>query len=89
MIAVDDGRILESIRLLAETEGIFGEPSGVACLAGLRKLLDDRLIHPNDSVVLTVTGNGLKDVKNALKVSGQAVTIEPNVEELLKVLSID
>jgi len=86
MIAVSDHQILESIKLLAETEGIFGEPSGVACLAGLRRLLDDGYFHSNDTVVLIITGNGLKDVENAFKVSGRVITLEPNLEEVLEAL---
>ncbi len=86
LIAVPDEEILKSIKILAETEGIFAESSGVACLAGLKKLVEDRWVNPEEKIVLLVTGNGLKDVDNALKVSGSVITISPDLNEVLKAL---
>ncbi len=87
MIAVPDEEILKSIKLLGVTEGIFAESSGIACLAGLERVVEDRLVHPGDRIVLLVTGNGLKDIENALKVSGSVITVEPDLNEVLKALN--
>lgn len=87
MIAVPDEEILRSIKILAETEGIFAESSGVACLAGLRKLVQEKWMNPEEKIVLLVTGNGLKDVDNALKVSGSVIPISPDLNEVLNVLN--
>ena len=86
MIAVGDDHILKSVRSLAACEGVFSEPSGAACLAGLERLVDDKLVRPKDRIVLLVTGNGLKDVESALKVSGQAITVDPDLNAVLKML---
>jgi threonine synthase len=53
--------------LLARTEGIFAEPTSCAALAGMAKLLEMSVISPQDSVVVPLTGFGLKDSKSAAK----------------------
>jgi threonine synthase len=58
--AVTDPEIVAAIRLLAETEGIFTEPAGGTTLAGAIDLVKRRIIGPDDSVVVCVTGNGYK-----------------------------
>ena len=87
MVAVPDEEILRSMKLLAETEGIFAESSGVTCLAGLKKLVDDGRVDPGQKIVLLVTGNGLKDVGNALKVAGAVISVEPDLDHVLRELS--
>lgn len=77
---VSDTEILEAQRLLASTEGIFAEPTGVASLAGLVKLIDKGLIKKDESVVVLITGNGLKD-PNAVAIQfRQFPTISPCLE---------
>jgi len=66
-VAVSDGEILEAMRLLGQTSGIFGEPAGVVALAALVKLCSEGAIRPEERVVILVTGGGLKDVNAALK----------------------
>lgn len=87
MIAVEDDKILQSVKSMGRLEGIFAEPSGAAGLAGLRELFGNGTIQPDETVVLIVSGNGLKDVESALKVAGQAITIDPNVDEAIKLLT--
>jgi threonine synthase len=58
---VTDKEILEAQRLLASTEGIFAEPTGVASLAGLIKLVSAGVIKRDETVVVLITGSGLKD----------------------------
>jgi threonine synthase len=57
---VTDDQIVDAIRLLAETEGIFTEPAGGTTLGGAIDLIQRGLIAPDDSVVVCVTGNGYK-----------------------------
>jgi len=85
---VSDEEILAAEKLLAETEGIFAEPSGAAGLAGLRKLLDMGLVDRSDVVVLEVTGGGLKDQKTATQLVKEAPTIEPELEQLERLIKI-
>jgi threonine synthase len=60
-VEVSDSLILEYQGVLASKEGIFAEPSGVAAIAGLKKLVDDGTIDKSDLVVVPITGHGLKD----------------------------
>ena len=87
MVAVDDDRILKSIKALGQAEGVFAEPSGAAGVAGIEDLIASGSIQPDETVVLIVTGNGLKDVASALKIAGKAVTIDPDVDAVMKVLT--
>lgn len=58
--AVTDEEIVEAIKLLARTEGIYTEPAGAVPIALLRRLAHERQIDPDERVVCCVTGNGLK-----------------------------
>ena len=58
--AVTDREIVEAIRLLAETEGIFTEPAGGTTLAAAIDLVKRGVIPANESIVVCVTGNGYK-----------------------------
>ena len=60
-VAVDEAAIVRWQRLLAGREGIFAEPTSAAAFAGLRLLVADRAIGAGDSVLVPVTGSGLKD----------------------------
>jgi len=55
-----DPEIIEGMLLLARTEGIFTETAGGVTVAATRKLIDGGVIGKEDSVVVCVTGNGLK-----------------------------
>jgi threonine synthase len=57
---VSDEEILQSVMLLAETEGIFTEPAGGATLAGAVALIKSGAIPPDEPVVVCITGNGYK-----------------------------
>jgi threonine synthase len=60
VIGVPDDATIDSIRLLAETEGIFTETAGGVTVASLRRAIDEGLVRRRDEVVLVITGNGLK-----------------------------
>ena len=55
-----DDEIVEGVKLLAETEGVFTETAGGVTVAVTRKLIQQNRIPPDESVVLCVTGNGMK-----------------------------
>jgi threonine synthase len=57
---VSDAEVVDSIQLLAETEGIFTETAGGVTVGVARKLYDQGRISPDDTTVLCITGNGLK-----------------------------
>jgi threonine synthase len=60
-VSVSDREILRAVRELAAFEGIFAEPSGAAGLAGLERMLSDGDIGKDETVVVLVTGSGLKE----------------------------
>jgi threonine synthase len=57
---VTDAEIVEGIRLLARTEGVFAETAGGVTVACARKLLDGGVLDPDADTVLLITGDGLK-----------------------------
>lgn len=64
--AVTDEQILDAQAFLAAREGIFVEPASAAGVAGLLKLKSESRLEPGQRIVITVTGNGLKDIDTAL-----------------------
>lgn len=77
-VTLEDNLILDAIPLLARTEGIFAEPSGAAGVEGVRHLVQSGELAPGDSVVVIATGNGLKDVAAAQKVTGLPRPVDPD-----------
>lgn len=75
-----DEEIVEGIQLLAETEGVFTETAGGTTLAVAKKLIESGRIPRNESVVVCITGNGLKTVEPLAKAIGDPITIKPNLE---------
>ncbi len=57
---VTDEEIIDAMKLLAETEGIFAETAGGVTLGVTKKLIEQGRIPRNESIVISVTGNGLK-----------------------------
>lgn len=80
MVAVPDGEILAAMRLLGEKTGIFAEPAAAASLAGLQAALKRGWVGEDQTVVLLVTGNGLKDVSSALRTVTMPNPIAPTLE---------
>jgi len=67
VVTVSDEQILEAMRLSARRGGVFGEPAGVAALAGVKNARRDGIIKSSESALVVITGNGLKDVQSAMK----------------------
>jgi threonine synthase len=82
MVAVSDQEILDAMRSTARMGGVFGEPAGVAGVAGLKKAIAKGLIDRGSSAVVVITGNGLKDIQSAKQATGQPIDIEPKIEIL-------
>ncbi len=78
--AVTDEEIVEGIRLLASTEGIFAETAGGVTIATLSKLAAEGVIRPDETVVALVTGHGLKTLDAVSDRVGVAATIGPSLD---------
>ncbi len=84
VVNVSDEEIMAAQKLIGRTCGVFGEPAGVTGTAGLKKLCEQGKIPADATVVSVVTGNGLKDVANAIKACGEPISIPSDMELLLK-----
>jgi threonine synthase len=78
---VDDDAIVDGMKLLAETEGIWAETAGGVTLAVAQKLLAQGKIDRDGSTVLCITGNGLKTQEALLGKIAQPVVIKPSLAE--------
>jgi threonine synthase len=76
---VDDDEIVDAIKLLARTEGIFAETAGGVTVGVLRKLLKDGLIDPAAETVVLNTGDGLKTLDAVSETTGPTATIRPTL----------
>jgi len=80
-IAVSDNAIRQAMVLLAKEIGIFAEPAGAAALAGLVEARERGFVREDETVLVLVTGHGLKDVKGALSAAPAArAAIAPTLE---------
>ena len=85
---VSDEEIVEAIKLLASTEGIFTETAGGVTLGATKKLIEQGKIPKGESIVVCITGNGLKTQEAVSAKIGKAIKIKPNIasfEEHVKV----
>ena len=82
-VNVTDQEIMAAQQLLGRTCGVFGEPAGVTGTAGVKKLCEAGKLGKNDTVVSVVTGNGLKDVANAIAACGEPIAIPGDMDRLL------
>jgi threonine synthase len=81
--AVTDEEIVDGIRLLAETTGIFTETAGGVTTAVLRKLAERGDIGPEERVVLVITGEGLKTI-DAVRDVVTVHEVQPTAESFTK-----
>jgi threonine synthase len=82
-----DSEIIEAIKLLAKTEGIFAETAGGVTLASAIKLIEKGYIDKESVIVLCITGNGLKTKEAIVGHTVEPFHINPNLksfEETLK-----
>jgi threonine synthase len=86
--SVTDKEILSAYHLVAAKEGIFVEPSSAAGLAGLIKKKAQRKLPKDKVIVITVTGNGLKDVQWVLNGAGKPIVIPVDLKRAAKVIGL-
>jgi threonine synthase len=85
---VTDEEILRAYRLLAREEGIFMEPASAASVAGLMKMAKAGRFEPGSTLVLTLTGHGLKDPDTALESASRPISVPPRLDAVLAQLGL-
>ena len=76
---VSDQEVVESMKLLAETEGIFTETAGGVTVGVTKKLVEQGRIKPDETTVICITGNGLKTQEALADCFEAPIVIEPKV----------
>ena len=77
--AVPEEEVVEGIKLLAETEGIFTEAAGGVTISGLKRLAERGVIKRDEVTVAYITGNGLK-TQEAVEHIVNPLMIDPTIE---------
>lgn len=75
-----DEEIIAGMTLLAATEGIFTETAGGVTVAAAKRLIEEGIIPRDESIVLSITGNGLKTQEVVFNVLKPAVSIKPTLK---------
>jgi threonine synthase len=81
-----DEEIIDGIKLLAETEGIFTEPAGGVAVAVLKKLVDQGKIDADEKVVCYITGNGFKTLEAVSNLVPKFSRIKPQLDSFLSIM---
>ena len=84
-----DEEIIDGIKLLSETEGIFSETAGGVTVACAKKLIATGKIPTNESVVLSITGHGLKTAEAVAPYIGAPRVINPSLREFEALIAND
>lgn len=85
-LTVTDDEILTAMRTLAREVGVFAEPAAAAAFAGLEKAVREGQIGEEETVVVMITGNGLKDIPSAMRAVGTAHRIPAEIPMALQQL---
>jgi threonine synthase len=84
---VTDAEVVEGIRLLARTEGIFAETAGGVTVATAKKLVENGKLDPNAETVLLITGDGLKTLDAVEDKIGPLATVPPSAAAVREALA--
>ena len=85
---VSDEQILHAYRLLARHDGAFVEPASAASVAGLLQQYERGALDPGQTIVCTLTGNGLKDVQWALAGRPETTSVPADATAAAKELGL-
>jgi threonine synthase len=84
--ACTEAEVLEGVRLLAETEGVFTETAGGVTIAVLKRLVESGAVNRDDETVALVTGNGYKTVEALEGTIEPSYRVAPDLDEFLSAL---
>ena len=86
--SVTDKEILSAYKLVAAKEGIFVEPSSAAGIAGLIKMKSLKKLPSGKKIVITVTGNGLKDPQWVLNSAPKPIIVPVDLKKAAKIIGL-
>lgn len=89
LAAVTDDEVVEGMRLLARTEGIFAETAGGVTIATLKRLAAEGVIRPDERVVVYITGHGLKTLEAVAPTCGPTATVAPTLDAFRAAFDIE
>src|SRR5438876_6095350 len=89
LAAVTDEEIVDAMKLLARTEGIFAETAGGVTIATLKRLAAEGIVRPDERVVAYVTGHGLKTLDAVEPTVGPTAVISPTLDAFHETFSPD
>jgi threonine synthase len=84
--ACTEAEVVDGIRLLAETEGVFTETAGGVTVAVLRRLRETGVIRPDEETVALITGNGYKTIEALEGVLEPSYRVGPSLDEFLSAI---
>ena len=84
--ACTEAEVLDGVRLLAETEGVFTETAGGVTVAVLRRLAEEGTIRPDEETVALITGNGYKTVEALEGAVEPSYHVDPSLDAFLAAL---
>ncbi|PRY11744.1 threonine synthase [Kineococcus rhizosphaerae] len=90
--AVSDEQILAAHRWLSSREGVFVEPASAAGVAGLLAAAEAGEVEAGQTIVITVTGHGLKDPQWAIDLAGEAAQptrVQPDAVTIARAIGLD
>jgi threonine synthase len=87
-VTASDDAIVGAIPKIARLTGVFAEPTAAAAIAGVEAARGRGIIAANESVLAVLTGNGLKDVRTAMKATILPQPIEPDLAAVEKALGV-
>jgi threonine synthase len=85
---VTDEEVIQGMKLLAQTEGIFTETAGGVTVGVTRKLIEQGVIPKNESILISITGNGLKTQEAIQDRVGHPVIIDARLSEFKNIFEM-
>lgn len=76
-VRVSDEEITEAMKATGRLAGVFAEPAAATAVAGIKRAVSDGIIAKHEDALAVITGNGLKDIKTAMAITGKPVEVEP------------
>lgn len=85
-VKINDSEIIAAITELARATGVFAEPAAAAAFAGFKAMSASGMIRSDETVLLMLTGNGLKDIDAVRGAVKEPMRVRPDMDELSRLI---